>query len=268
MRKPFALFPLSRSRQAFTLVELLAVVAIIGILMIVALPAYNNYSTKSKFTEVVLATAPTKTAIATCAGTGDCVSGGAISLGGGPQGDASFAFPATGAVSSPTPGEVWAATLVTFEGFGNSGAASFASEFAAQQAATPGSWIITTDPAVVPAGEFCFGTVSRPCTWSPVSQASMLAVLNKQSDPFFSTVGGGGAPLDLPCVGPASTGCSPPTKYAASVSYDPTGDITATAQTSSGLNGETFTLIPQYSSGRVDWSESGTCKTRAGGALC
>src|SRR5471030_2658800 len=70
----------AKKPNAFTLVEVLAVVAIIGILMIVALPAYNNYSTKSKFTEVVLATAPTKTAIATCAGTGDCVSGGAISV--------------------------------------------------------------------------------------------------------------------------------------------------------------------------------------------
>src|SRR5476651_732703 len=67
--------------KGFTLVELMVVVAIIGIFGIIALPAYNNYSTKSKFTEVVLATAPTKTAISTCAVSGDCVSGGAITLG-------------------------------------------------------------------------------------------------------------------------------------------------------------------------------------------
>ena len=47
-----------------------------------------------------------------------------------------------------------------------------------------------------------------------------------------------------------------------------TGTITATAQSSSGLAGETFVLIPEVSGGRVDWSRSGTCKTRAGGALC
>jgi len=41
------------SEKGFTLVELMVVVAIIGILMIVALPAYNNYATKSKFAEVV-----------------------------------------------------------------------------------------------------------------------------------------------------------------------------------------------------------------------
>src|SRR5471030_1940949 len=72
----------AKKPNAFTLVEVLAVVAIIGILMIVALPAYNNYSTKSKFSEVVLATAPTKTAIAACVGTGDCLSGNQITLAG------------------------------------------------------------------------------------------------------------------------------------------------------------------------------------------
>src|SRR5471032_2785964 len=74
--------PLEKARGAFTLVELMVVIAIISILAAVALPAYNNYTLKSKFTEVVLATAPTKTAISTCAVSGDCVASGAISLGG------------------------------------------------------------------------------------------------------------------------------------------------------------------------------------------
>src|SRR5471030_209057 len=93
----------AKKPNAFTLVEVLAVVAIIGILMVVALPAYNNYSTKSKFTEVVLATAPTKTAIATCAGTGDCVSGGAISLttGAGSSGSVAGLFVPNGANDRP-----------------------------------------------------------------------------------------------------------------------------------------------------------------------
>jgi type IV pilus assembly protein PilA len=149
---------LSKAPQGFTLIELMIVVAIIGILAAIAIPAYNNYTTKAKFTEVVLSADPTKTAIATCATTGDCVSGASINM-----------------------------SLMT------SGA--------------------------------------------------------------------------IPCVG-TGAGCSPSTKYAASVSNDNFGNITATAGTSSGLNGETYVLEPQYSGGRVDWAVSGTCQTRAGGAIC
>ena len=72
--------PWPRGHAGFTLVELLAVIAILSILAAVALPAYNNYTIKSKFTEVALATAPTKTAVSACAVSGDCISAGAISL--------------------------------------------------------------------------------------------------------------------------------------------------------------------------------------------
>ena len=57
----------------FTLIELMIVLAIIGALMASALPDYRNYLAKAKYTEVVMATAPIKMAIAVCAQTGDCI---------------------------------------------------------------------------------------------------------------------------------------------------------------------------------------------------
>ena len=51
-----------KKQQGFTLIELMIVVAIIGILAAIALPAYQNYTNKAKFSEVVVATSAIKTA--------------------------------------------------------------------------------------------------------------------------------------------------------------------------------------------------------------
>jgi type IV pilus assembly protein PilA len=75
---------MKRVQQGFTLIELMIVVAIIGILAAVAIPQYQNYVARSQVTRVMGETAALKTAVETCLldgklAVGDCNTGATAS---------------------------------------------------------------------------------------------------------------------------------------------------------------------------------------------
>ena len=57
---------LKQTQKGFTLIELMIVIAIIGILAAVAVPQYGQYTMRAKFSEVISQTSAAKTAVTLC----------------------------------------------------------------------------------------------------------------------------------------------------------------------------------------------------------
>ncbi len=62
---------MQRAQQGFTLIELMIVVAIIGILAAIAIPAYQDYTCRAKISEAITSAAPAKTAVSEYVISGD-----------------------------------------------------------------------------------------------------------------------------------------------------------------------------------------------------
>ncbi len=89
-------------QRAFTLIELMIVIAIIAILLALAMPAYQNYTIRTKVSEGLYAAAPVKLAIAETLQTAASLNPPDFSFGGSTYVDSISIAPATGVITITT----------------------------------------------------------------------------------------------------------------------------------------------------------------------
>ena len=168
------------AQKGFTLIELMIVIAIIGILAAIAIPQYQNYVAKSQVSRVVSETGAIKTAVETCLLEGksasECQLGwtksnlvageGGGDTGGGNTGGGNTDTESTAAstgqtgltITYPTDNSSEAAITATF---GNSAAQALKTKKVQWSRSEAGTWTCTTDVDAKYAATGCpVGTVS------------------------------------------------------------------------------------------------------------
>jgi len=127
---------IARAQRGFTLIELMIVVAIIGILAAIAIPQYQDYVTRSRWSDNFQRIASLKQAIAECGQNNNGVFNAApcnAAVGGVSLASAGFVDPAYALPTSPNLASViWDGTTMTLNG-----------------AAPAGSCVVTIVPSTV-----------------------------------------------------------------------------------------------------------------------
>jgi type IV pilus assembly protein PilA len=140
---------MKRVQQGFTLIELMIVVAIIGILAAVALPAYQDYTIRAKVSESLVLASEAKTAVAeTAASLGGLANVTAANTG--------YVFPANGTqyVASIAIADGTGVIAVTTQGTGATAAPVLVLTPTQAAPEDPITWVCTTTaglPKHVPA---------------------------------------------------------------------------------------------------------------------
>ncbi|MDH1868465.1 pilin [Pseudomonas chengduensis] len=143
----------AQMQKGFTLIELMIVVAIIGILAAIAIPQYQTYTAKSQVSRVMSESGQLRTAIEACINdgrldvgnaAGQCdpgATGSNLMMNGNSQ---VTGTPAKGTGTPTVPAKLTTTSTIKAE-FGNNAAAALAGKVLTWTRTVDGSWGCTTD---------------------------------------------------------------------------------------------------------------------------